>query len=187
MRRKIGTRIVVMLMVMTAMFVASSVASGFAQEQALGGMNRLYKSWGMLERYETQLVKVTDKCNFYSNMIVHYDNPTAQENLANQIPGFIEQTKSLFAEMHAMVDNLEEADLAGVTYQEVKAALTAYEEATAVVQNQAGTVAALYLAGDIEASVNANNGAGKNLEALGAAETYSVTIRGITPSHKGLG
>lgn len=75
MRKKIGTRIVVMLVVMTIMFLISSVASGYAQEQALGGMNRLYRNWVILERYETQLVKATDNCNFYANMIVHYEMP----------------------------------------------------------------------------------------------------------------
>ena len=176
MRKKIGTRIVVMLVLMTAMFLASSFASGFAQEQALGGMNRLYNSWVILERYETQLVKATDNCNFYSNMIVHYKNPAAQESLAKGIPSIIEQTKTIFGEMHAIVDGLEEADLVGVTQEEVKTALTAYEEATAVVQNQATTVAELYLAGNPEASANANNGASKNLEALGAAETAFMDL-----------
>ena len=76
----------------------------------------------------------------------------------------------------AIVDGLESNDLAGITKEEVKAALNAYEEAVIVVQNQANTVAELYLAGDAEASANANNGATKNLEALGAAETAFMDI-----------
>ena len=176
MRKKIGTRIIVMLILMVVMYLVTSFAYGFASEQALGGMNRLYNNWVTLERYETQLVKATDNCNFYSNMIVHYKNPAAQESLAKGIPTIIEQTQTLFGEMHAIVDGLQDADLAGVTQEEVKAALTAYEEAATVVQNQAATVAELYLAGDPEASANANNGASKNLEALGAAETAFMEL-----------
>ena len=103
MRKKIGTRIVVMLILMTTMFLASSFASGFAQEQALGGMNRLYNSWVLLERYETRLVKSVDDCKFYANMIVHYKMPAVQESLAQGVPGIIEQTQGYFEEMHAIV------------------------------------------------------------------------------------
>ena len=170
MGKKIGVKIMLMFAVMTIMFVIASLASGFAQEQALGGMNRLYNSWVQLERYETQLVKQIDDTTFYANMIVHYEMPAVQESLSKSLPGMIENTEAIFDEMYAIVDGLESGDLAGVSKEEVKASLTAYEEAVIVAQNQANTVGELYLAGDPEASANANNGATKNLEALGDAE-----------------
>ena len=176
MRKKIGVKIMLMFAAMTVMYLITSFSSGFAQEQALGGMNRLYNNWVQLERYETELVKTTDNCTFYANMIVHYENPAAQKSLAEGIPALIEQTQTIFAEMHTIVDGLEDGDIAGVTKEEVKTALTAYEEATAVVQEQAAKVAELYLAGNEEASANANNGASKNIEALTAAETEFVNI-----------
>ncbi len=171
MGKRIGSKIISMLAVITVMFLVSSFASGFAQEQALGGMNRLYNNWVQLERYETQLVKQVDNTTFYANMIVHYEMPAVQQSLSESIPEMIVATEAIFAEMHAIVDGLESGDIAGVTKEDVKAALTAYEEAVAVVQNQAATVAELYLAGDPEASANANNGASKNIEVLTAAET----------------
>ena len=176
MGKKIGVKITVMMLIMTIMYLITSFASGFAQEQALGGLNRVYNNWVQLERYETKLVKATDNCNFYSNMIVHYKMPAVQKSLAEGIPAIITETQGYFKEMHAMVDKLEENDLVGVTQAEVKAALTAYENAVAVVQEQAATVASLYLAGDEEASKNANNGATANLQALGDAETAFMTI-----------
>ena len=54
MSKKIGVKITVMMVAMTIMYLITSVASGFAQEQALGGMNRVYNSWVALERYETK-------------------------------------------------------------------------------------------------------------------------------------
>lgn len=171
MRKKIGVKIIFMFVVMTILFLISSITNGLAKEQALGGMNRLYNNWVQLERYETQLVKQVDDCTFYTNMIVHYEMPQVQESLAKGIPGIIANTEAIFADMHAIADGLESNDLAGITKEEVKAALTAYEEAVKVVQNQANTVAELYLAGNPEASANANNGATKNLEALSVAET----------------
>ncbi len=176
MGKKIGVKITVMMLIMAIMYLVSTLASGFAKEQALGGLNRVYNKWVQLERYETQLVKATDDCNFYSNMIVHYQMPAVQQSLAEGIPALVTQTEGIFAEMHAIVDNLEANDLEGVTKEEVQAALKAYEETTAVVQAQAATVASLYLAGDPEASAAANNGATANLQAMGEAETAFMTI-----------
>ncbi len=177
MGKKIGTKIMLMFALMTIMYLITSFSSGFAQEQALGGLNRVYNNWVQLERYETQLVKATDNCNFYANMIVHYKMPAVQEQLAQGVPAIIEQTQQIFVEMYAIVDSLETNDLegSGLTKADVRAVLETYEAAVADVQNQAATVASLYLAGDVEGSVNANNGASKKLEVLGDAETAFMT------------
>ena len=177
MGKKIGTKIIVMMLIMTIMYLITAFSSGYAQEQALGGMNRVYSKWVQLERYETQLVKATDNCNFYSNMIVHYEMPAVQEQLAQGIPVIVEQTRGIFTEMYAIIDSLETNDLegAGLTKEDVRALLEAYDAAVADVQAQASTVASLYLAGDVEGSVNANNGATQKLTALGDAETAFMT------------
>ena len=92
MKKKIGTRIVVMLLVMTIMYAVSSVCSGFAQEQALGGMNRINNNWTQLERLELQLVKNVENCKFYTNMIVWYQNKQAATSLAQGIPSIVAET-----------------------------------------------------------------------------------------------
>lgn len=178
MGKKIGTKIMVMMIVMSVMYLITSFASGFAQEQALGGLNRVYNKWVQLERYETKLVKATDNCNFYSNMIVHYKMPAVQKTLAENVPTIIEQTQGYFKEMRAIVDALEPNDLEGskIKKADVQAALKAYEETTAVVQEQAATVAKLYLEGKPEESAAANNGATANLTAMGEAETAFMNM-----------
>ncbi len=176
MGKKIGVKITVMMIIMAIMYLITSFASGFAQEQALGGMNRLYAKWVQLERAETQLVKNSETVKFYANMIVHYEMPAVQESLSKGIPEQIAATEAIFAEMHTIVESLEDADLYGVNKSDVEAALIAYEEATAVSMKQAATVAELYLAGDPEASANANNGATKNIEAQTVAETAFMEI-----------
>lgn len=183
MGKKIGTKIIAMLVVITIMYLITSFASGFAQEQALGGMNRLYNNWVQLERYETQLVKATDNCTFYANMIVHYKMPAAQESMAKLVPEQMTATQEIFKQMHNIVDKLTEDDIAGVTIADVKAKLNAYEETTAVVQAQAATVAELYLAGDAEGSKNANNGATANIQAMTEAETaFMDTVKTASDS-----
>ena len=178
MGKKIGVKITVMMIIMAIMYLVTSFASGFAQEQALGGLNRVYNKWVQLERYETKLVKATDNCNFYSNMIVHYKMPAVQKTLAESVPGIIEETKGYFKEMHAIVNALETNDLEGskIKKADVQAALKTYEETTIVVQNQAAEVARLYLEGKPEESAAANNGATANLTAMGDAETAFMTM-----------
>ena len=176
MGKKIGVKITVIMIVVAIMYLASSLVNGYAKEQAFGGLNRVYNNWVQLERYETKLVKATDNCTFYANMIVHYKMPAAQQQLAEGMPAIIEETKGYFEQMHKIVDALEPNDLVGVTQADVKATLTAYENATAVVQNQAATVAELYLAGDEEASKNANNGASANIQAAAEAEAAFMAI-----------
>ena len=72
-----------MMIIMAIMYLITSFASGFAQEQALGGLNRVYNNWVQLKRYETKLVKAVDNCNFYTNMIVHYKMPAFQLQCRN--------------------------------------------------------------------------------------------------------
>ena len=176
MGKKIGTKIMVMMIIMSLMYVITSFASGFAQKQALGGMDRLYQKWVQLERAETQVVKMSETVKFAANMIVHYEMPAVQESLSKNIPNQIKETEAIFADMQAIVDSMDEADLVDVTKEQVKAALTAYQEATAVSQAQGARVAELYLAGDVEGSANANNGATKNISAQTEAETAFMDI-----------
>lgn len=185
MGKKIGTKIMVMMIVMTIMYLITAFSSGFAQEQALGGLNRVYNKWVQLERYETQLVKASDDCKFYANMIVHYKMPAVQQQLSEGVPALIEKTEQIFDEMEAIVNGLEPNDLeGGVSKAEVQAALKLYRETTAVSQNQAAEVARLYLEGDEEASAAANNGATKNIEAMTNAETAFMDM--VSKSADGL-
>lgn len=171
MNRKIGTKVIIMLVIMSIMYGITSLSSGFATEQALGGMNRMYDNWTQLERLELQVIKKVEDSKFYANMIVWYQNPDVQASLAEGVPAIIEETEALLTQMTAIVEELEDGDLAGTSKEDVQAAITAYTEAVRVVQGQAATVAKLYLAGDVEGSKNTNNGATKNIEDLTAAET----------------
>ena len=171
MRKSIGTRIMVMLVLMIAMYGITSVFYGLAKEQAMGGLNRTYNNWTQLERIERDVIKSVDNSNFYANMIVHYQMPAAQQQLSEGFPAMIEATEGYLAQMLAICENLEPNDLAGTPKEDVIAAMNAYIDAVRNVQAQGAEVARLYLAGDPEASANANNGATKNIEALNAAET----------------
>ena len=176
MKKKIGTRIIVMLLAMTLMFGISSFCSGYSYEQAIGGMNRINESWTQLQRLETQLVKKVDDSKFYSNMIVWYTNEQVATSLAQGMPALVEETEAILAQMKDICNNLLPAHLAGTPKEDVVAAVDAYAEAVRVMQAQGMEVAELYLAGQPEASKNANNGATKNIEAVSAAEAALMNM-----------
>lgn len=114
MRKKIGVKIIFMLVVISIMYVITALASGFAQTRALEGMNRVYETWVQLERYETKLAKDIENRKFATNMIVHYQLPSVQQSLSEDMPNKIAEIKQYYKEMIAIVDSMTEKDLAGV-------------------------------------------------------------------------
>ena len=176
MRKKIGTRIIVMLLLMSVMYGITAVSYGFATEQAMGGFNRMYNSWTQLERLQAEVVKQVDNSKLNANMIVWYQNPVSQKQLSEEMPAIIEATESILAQMNTIVNGLEENDLAGMNKADIQKAMAEYIDAVRVVQAQSSEVASYYLAGNIGASRNANNGVSKNLEILTAAETQLISV-----------
>ena len=166
-----------MLLAMTVMYLVTSVASGFAQEQALGGMNRIHNSWTKLERLELDMVKNLESNKMYTNMVVWMKMPEAQKGMDQMVLAQIEESNNLFKEMHAIADNLVANDLVGITYEEVSNCLKEYETAVGVLNEQMSTVATLYLAGDEAGAAAANNGATENITAVvKAEEAFDVLI-----------
>ena len=139
-------------------------------------MRRINKSWTQLERLEVQLVKKVDDSKFYANMIVWYTNEQAVTSLAQGMPALVQETEDILAQMSTICNNIEDVDLVGISKEEVLAAFDAYAEAIRTMQAQALDVAELYLAGQYEASKNANNGATKNIQAVIDAETVLLNL-----------
>lgn len=175
-KASIGVVVISSLVLMSIAFIANTVIATFAQEQALGGMNRTYNNWVQLERYEADIIQNTENAKFYANMVVHYEMPAAQEAMAQLVPETVKNTETIFEEMTIIVNGLEPNDLVGIEKQDVITALNNYKETTMVILNQANNVAELYLAGDVEGSANANNGATKNIETQHAAQTEFIEI-----------
>ena len=45
MGKKIGVKITVIMLIMAVMYFVMTIASGYAKEQALGGLNRVYNKY----------------------------------------------------------------------------------------------------------------------------------------------
>ncbi len=176
MKKKIGTKIIGMLVAMAIMYLITAFTSGYAQEQALGGMTRIYNKWTQLERLEMDMVKLVESNKMYTNMVVWMQHPESQAAMAQLIPTQIEQVDAIIDQMYAVLETIDSGDLAGVTKEEVSSNLAAYEAAVDALNEQMNTVATLYLAGDAAGAAAANNGATANVTAVTEAEAAFETM-----------
>jgi len=183
MGKKIGTKIIVLLIMMTILFVVTWFASKIAQNQALEGMNSLYNNWVQLERYETQLVKKTDNCAYYANIILYYNVEADKQAAAEIIPEEVAATTEIFEEMYNIIDNLGAGEIAGVSKEEVKDALSSYETATTTVQKRALMVSDGYKSDTLAGSALAISGVTSNVDTLTNAEnTFMEMVRTASDS-----
>ncbi len=184
MKKNIGTRIFVLVIAMVITYVGTSLSYGYATDLGGGGMRRMTNSWTQLERMQSDVVRNVETCKFYSNMIVWYTVPEAAAQMAQGVSVTIEANDAIMAEMLAICEGLEPNDLGTVSKEDVVAAMNEYIATVKVVEDQAATVAKLYLAGDVEGSKNANNGASKNIQAATEAETTFIgLVRESTDSY----
>ena len=176
MKKKIGTRIIVMLVAMAVMYLITSFASGYAQEQALGGMNRICDKWVRMERLGTDLILKVESNKLCTNMIVWMQHPDSQKAMAEGIPATVTEINTLLDEMDALATTFDNVDMAGGSKEDLETILATYRAAVETLNAQSQKVASLYLAGDAEGSAAANNGATANIQALEAARTDLLNL-----------
>lgn len=163
MKKKIGTRIIVMLVAMAVMYLITSFASGYAQEQALGGMNRICDKWVRMERLGTDLILKVESNKLCTNMIVWMQHPDSQKAMAEGIPATVTEINTLLDEMDALATTFDNVDMAGGSKEDLETILATYRATVETLNAQSQKVASLYLAGDAEGSAAANNGATANI------------------------
>jgi len=177
-KARLGVRLIGTFVLLLAVFFMDSLANGYAKEQAIGGLNRIYNNWVQLERYDSDIKVKLEQNKMYANMVVWYQLPVAQEGMAQLIPQNVEAIETSISEMHKIIDGLEEKDVIGITKNEISTALSEYEAAIHVLNAQSLNVGNLYLSGDVEGSKNANNGAQANIEAVTqTGETFYSIVR----------
>lgn len=158
MRKRIGAKIISMLLILTAIFGASALVSNFAARESLAALEEVNHTYILLQQQSVTLVKAVEKAKLNANMIVWYQNDEQRTTLAQQAPEIVASIDATFEEMYAV------CDAAGTV--ELKAALEAYQEETRELQDRMTNVANLWLTGDPEGSRNANNGMSANITAI---------------------
>ena len=74
MMKRIGTKVLLMLIVLSSIFVATAMVSNSAVSQTMKGMINIHDNYTQLERKEMEIVRAVEGCKFSCNMIVWYQN-----------------------------------------------------------------------------------------------------------------
>ena len=176
MKKNIGARILVMLIAMTVMYLITSFASGFAQEQALGGMNRIYENWTQLERLETQLIKTVDANKLSLNMLLNTEDAASAGEMITEIAAAIEASKATLASQRAIAEKLEANDMVQVTQEDVLNVINAQEVAIGTLNTYAQEALTKYEAEDMNGVQMAVSKANVCITSVVAAEDNYITL-----------
>lgn len=119
-REKINVQIITSIVILSIIYLISSVCSGYAQEQALGGMTRIYNKWIQMDRIESELQKnVSDNQVSLEMMGYSHDFERISE-LQKDIYENIDEDTELLSSLNDLVINLEDNDLVGVDRETVE-------------------------------------------------------------------
>lgn len=163
MKKHIGTKIISMLAVLTIMFFAVALVSGYATQQAMGGLTRINDTYMKMQKQQTEVVKAVDNLSLSCNMLVWMQQPENEQYMAEQtIPDSVVEIDEAFATMISLCEQEDNPEL--------MEALLAYQQAVAVLQVRSTNVANAWLTDGKEAATAANNGFRADSEAASAAE-----------------
>jgi len=162
MKKHLGVRIIVMLVVMTIVFLGQAIASGYVGEMAMGGLRIINSTYMKMQQKQIEVVAAVKDCSMNCNMLVWMQQPQNEQYIADSIPNTIGKIDTAFAEMHALCDQVDNPEL--------KDALTNYQQAVALLQNRTKTVADKWTNEGKAAAAEANNGMRADMEAIAAVE-----------------
>lgn len=162
MRKRIGVKIISMLVILTIIFVTESVSSGYVGEQAKGGLKIINDTYMKMQQQQVNVVKAVDDCSTNCNLLVWMQQPQNEQFIADSIPDTLADIDAAFAEMIRLCEQ--------VNNPELMEALLAYQESVVPLQTRTSNVLDKWENVSKEAAAEANNGMRVELEAITAAE-----------------
>lgn len=162
MRKHIGTKVTVMLVLLTIVFLIESIASGYVGEQSMGGLRKINSTYMKMQQQQIEVVKAIKDCSLNCNMLVWMQQPQNEQYIADGVPDIIASIDAAFAEMIALCEQEDNPEL--------MEALLAYQEATKALQTRTLNVTNKWATEGKEAAAEANNGMRADLEVINAAE-----------------
>ena len=118
------------LMVLTLWFLISAFANGYAKEQAIGGLNRLYNNWIQMERIETQIVNTVSQNSVNIELLGYSSNADKSIALSEEIVANIDAMNELLVQMDDKTNGLIENDLVGITKDDVTSLVASHKSET---------------------------------------------------------
>ncbi len=149
MRKHIGTKIITMLVLLSLLFVATIVLSTYSGQQSQRALKTTSDVYLTLQRENATLIKATEECKLYSNLVVLLPDAETAANIANSTYETVDTVNSTLAEMQTLVSETSDADLSS--------ALSEYQTQLEGLESIATEVSDKYLAGDTAGAAEATN------------------------------
>lgn len=149
MRKKIGIKILAIVLLLTIVFMVNTVVNWRSVNDLSQSAEMISDKYLQLESFGSTIVKYSQNCKLYGNLVVLTPSESSASNFASAISTNINSLKLTKTTMLAVCKKIGNDELTK-SFQEYSNALTKLE-------NISQEVADCYLAGDMEGAVTASN------------------------------
>ncbi len=173
MKKHIGVKIISMLAILLAVFTLNAILSGYSAEQSLGALKKVGGTYMELQQKNTTLAKAIEECKLYGNLIVWMEDDQTVTQIAHSVSDVSATIDNTFVEMEAVCEAADNEELLNL--------LLEYDTETQGLQDRIAQVADLYLAGDRDGAIAANNGMYEQTAAIQEkADAFNEKLAGET-------
>lgn len=149
MRKHIGAKIIAMVTVLSVLFVVTIILSDYSGQRSRSALRITSETFLTLQRDNVSLVKSTEECKLYSNLIVLLPDAETATNIANSTSETADNIEATLADMETLIEGLNNENLT-VAFKEYEAQLDG-------LLTIATNVADKYLAGDEQGAAAASD------------------------------
>lgn len=149
MRKKIGIKLLTIVLLLTIVFIAATAINSYSVGHLSKSAQTISDYYLKLESYGNTLVKYSQNCKLYTNLIVLSTNEATSKSVADSMSTTVNRLDITKTAVLALCKKTENEDLLK-TYQEYYNSLTKLQE-------KALEVANCYNSGDNEGAVSASN------------------------------
>ncbi|MCI8718862.1 MAG: methyl-accepting chemotaxis protein [Lachnospiraceae bacterium] len=149
MRKKIGIKILTIVLLLTIVFIATTTINSYSVGELSKSAKTISDYYLQLESYGNTLVKYSQTCKLYTNLIVSSTNEDTSKSVAGSMSAIVNRLDITKSAVLALCKKTGNEDLQK-TYQ-------TYNDSLTTLQKKAQEVANCYTSGDIEGAVAASN------------------------------
>ncbi len=149
MRKKIGIKILTIVLLLTIVFIATTTINSYSVGELSKSAKTISDYYLQLEAYGNTLVKYSQTCKLYTNLIVSSTNEDTSTSVAGSMSAIVNRLDITKSAVLALCKKTGNEDLQK-TYQ-------TYYDSLTTLQKKAQEVANCYTSGDKEGAVAASN------------------------------
>ena len=120
----LNMKLVGSVIVLLIIFVATSFANGYAKEQSIGGLNRLYNNWLVMERTQVEVENIVSDNATTIELLGYASNVDKQVALSEKLMTNITTIETTLDSMNKQISGFETNDFVGITKKDVETTLS---------------------------------------------------------------